>query len=87
MFFCLLFWLMCLRTKTEPQEFSKTKLFKLIVLPAVGELRRERQLNGSACVLPVQRYSWAKRPRGQQEAHRLWKRENNGHMLKKQSDK
>lgn len=55
--FCHLFRLMWLSTKTEPQEISETKLFKVIVLPAGGEYRRERQLNRSACVLPVQRYS------------------------------
>lgn len=83
MSFCLFCRLMCLSTKTEHQEISESKLFKLIVLPAVGEHRWERQLNGSACVLTVQRYSWAKRPRVQQDAHRYWKRENNGYIPKK----
>lgn len=83
--FCLLSLLMCVSTKTEPREISptKTKLFKRIVLPAAGERGRERLLNGSGCVLPVQRYSWAERPGAQQDAHRCWNRENNGHRSKK----
>lgn len=44
---------MCFSTKTEPEEISKTKLFKLIVLSGVGEHRRELRLNGSVCLLPV----------------------------------
>lgn len=47
-----------------------------MVLPAVGERRRERQLNASACVLPAQQYRRAEGPRAQQDAHTCWKPEN-----------